>query len=119
MHHSLALEGAGTANRPFVGQQRVPPEPAPYVARSWQPPPDWRRLAPVTGGAKKLLEDVLALPARERADLLATAAHSLEASDPEIEDAWRVEVLRRVETVRTGEAVLESWDDVRRAGRLG
>lgn len=71
----------------------------------------------MTDAAKKLLEEVLALPARERADLLAAAAHSLEVSAPELEDAWRVEVLRRVETVCTGEAVLESWDDVRRAGR--
>jgi putative addiction module component (TIGR02574 family) len=35
----------------------------------------------------------------------------------EIEEAWRVEILRRVEEVRTGEVTLESWEDVRRACR--
>ena len=71
----------------------------------------------MTDPAKKLLEEVLALPASERADLLSAAAHSLQATDPGLDEAWRVEVLRRVEAVRTGESPLESWDDVRQAGR--
>ncbi len=71
----------------------------------------------MTDPAKKLLEEVLALPARERADLLAAAAHSLQTTEPGLDEAWRVEVLRRVESVRTGESPLESWDDVRQAGR--
>lgn len=71
----------------------------------------------MTDRAKKLLEEVLALPAHERADLLAAAAHSLQATKPGPDEAWRVEVLRRVESVRTGDSPLDSWDDVRRAGR--
>ncbi len=71
----------------------------------------------MTDRAKKLLKEVLALPAHGRADLLAAAAHSLQTTEPGLDEAWRVEVLRRVESVRTGDSPLDSWDDVRRAGR--
>jgi putative addiction module component (TIGR02574 family) len=72
----------------------------------------------VTTAAQKVLEDALALPKEERAVVMEALADSLVGIDQaEIDEAWRAEILRRVEQVRSGEVTLESWEDVRRAGR--
>ena len=60
-------------------------------------------LAPVTEAARTILEvrfDGLSIDAQEQ-----------------IDRAWREEVLHRMGQVRRGEVELESWEDVRRAGR--
>lgn len=75
-----------------------------------------RRLIDVTAAAKKVLEEALALPERDRADLIDALATSLDGQ-AEVDEAWRIEILRRVEQVRTGSVELESPEDVRRAGR--
>lgn len=68
--------------------------------------------------AKKILEEALALPERERAALIDALADSLHGGDrAHIDEAWRAEILRRVEQVRNREVELESPEEVRRAGR--
>ena len=60
-------------------------------------------LAPVTEAARTILEvrfDSLSIDAQEQ-----------------IDRAWWEEVLRRMGQVRRGGVELESWEDVRRAGR--
>jgi putative addiction module component (TIGR02574 family) len=72
----------------------------------------------VTAEARKIFEQALALPEQERAALIDALADTLQGEEQaEIDEAWRVEILRRVEQVRKGEVTLESWEDVRRAGR--
>lgn len=72
----------------------------------------------MTAEAKKIFEQALALPEQERVALIDALADSIVGDEQaEVDEAWRVEILRRVEQVRRGEVVLESWEDVRRAGR--
>jgi putative addiction module component (TIGR02574 family) len=65
-------------------------------------------------GSEAILEDALALSADERAAL----AHELIASldgepDPGAEEAWAVEIKRRVERFRSGESKGIPWEDVK------
>lgn len=54
----------------------------------------------------------------DRASLLERLADSLMGDgQAEIDEAWRDQILQRVEQVRKGEVTLERWEDVRRAGR--
>ncbi|MBS0448522.1 MAG: addiction module protein [Proteobacteria bacterium] len=54
-----------------------------------------------------------ALAAKDRERLVDLLLDSLdEAPDPEIEEAWRVEIRRRVTAYERGEAVLYDADDV-------
>ncbi len=72
----------------------------------------------MTDAARTLLGQALSLGEDERLGLAEALFDSLSAEAQErIEEAWRKEILRRVEEVRRGEVELESWDDVRRAGR--
>lgn len=72
----------------------------------------------VTEAARKIFDEALALPERERLALAEALLDSLSAEDQaEIDEAWRTEILRRMEQVRTGEVRLESSEEVRRAGR--
>ena len=72
----------------------------------------------MTAEAKKVFEQALALPEEERVALIDALADSIVGSEQAgIDEAWRSEILRRVEQVRNGEVVLESWEDVRQAGR--
>ena len=64
--------------------------------------------------ARTLLTDVLGLPAEERAEL----AHELIASldddaDANVDNAWLIEVERRLREVDAGKATLEEWRVVR------
>ena len=68
-----------------------------------------RRLVLVTAEAKKIFEQALALPERERVALIDALADSIVGDDQaEVDEAWRVEILRRVEQVRRGEAAARS-----------
>lgn len=72
----------------------------------------------MTAEAKKIFEQALALPEPDRVALIDALADSIVGDEQaEVDEAWRVEILRRVEQVRRGEVELESWEDVRRAGR--
>lgn len=72
----------------------------------------------MTAEAKKVLAQALALPEQERVALIDALANSIMGDDQsDVDDAWRIEILRRVEQVRAREVTLESWEDVRRAGR--
>lgn len=69
----------------------------------------------MTSAAKKILHEALALPEEDRRRLGELLLDSV-AQEPaeDVEQAWRDEVLRRVEQVRSGEVTLESWSDVKK-----
>lgn len=68
--------------------------------------------------ARTLLKQALSLPDEERLRLAEALFDSLPVDAHEqIDQAWREEILRRMAEVRRGEVELESWEDVRRAGR--
>ncbi|NVB41809.1 addiction module protein [Pseudenhygromyxa sp. WMMC2535] len=72
----------------------------------------------MTEAARKVFDDALALPERDRLELAEALFDSLSAKDQaKIDEAWRTEILRRMEQVRNGEVQLESWEEVRQAGR--
>jgi putative addiction module component (TIGR02574 family) len=65
-----------------------------------------------------LLDEVLRLPAEERSALAVALLDSLETSDDgALKDAWRAEIRRRRDDLRSGAVRAESWDQVRQ--RLG
>jgi len=72
----------------------------------------------MTPRAQELLQEALALPVDERADVAAQLIASLDeaaAEDPgEVEAAWAAEVERRARRVLAGESAGISWQDVRR-----
>ena len=51
----------------------------------------------------RLLEEALALPVNERADLVERLLSSLDPSEPEIEKLWSKEVEDRIEALERGE----------------
>ena len=51
----------------------------------------------------RLLEEALALPANERADLVERLLSSLDPAEPEIEKRWAQEVEDRIEALERGE----------------
>jgi putative addiction module component (TIGR02574 family) len=63
-----------------------------------------------------LLKRALALSSDERAALANTLLDSLEtpAIDESVEDAWDQEVARRIEALKTGQAVTVPWEQLRR-----
>ena len=64
---------------------------------------------------ERILEDVLALPDDQRAELAARLLQSLDREvDPDAEEAWAVEIERRCAALDAGEATLSDWHDVRR-----
>lgn len=66
----------------------------------------------------KILQDALALPSGERLLVAEELLDSLdEGARTELDDAWRAEVLRRVQQVRSGEVEPVSWEAVRERGR--
>lgn len=67
--------------------------------------------------ANKVLEEALALPARERAQVAARLIESLEPAaddDSEVEAAWRGEVARRVRELDDGSVKSIDWLEARR-----
>ena len=67
--------------------------------------------------AKKILEEALALPPDERADVAATILESLdEPEDEGVEQAWAEEIQRRIQEVESGAVKTISWSEAR--GRI-
>ncbi|HEV3074922.1 MAG TPA: addiction module protein [Thermoanaerobaculia bacterium] len=68
-----------------------------------------------------LLQEVLKLPAEERADVAAELLASLEsvpaAEAEEIEREWGAEIERRARRVLAGESPGVSWEEVKRSVR--
>ncbi|HEX4133686.1 MAG TPA: addiction module protein [Bryobacteraceae bacterium] len=63
----------------------------------------------------ELLRNALTLPAEARAALIDSLLDSLDTEvDPEAEDAWRVEIQRRVEQIASGTVTLLPCGEARR-----
>jgi len=76
------------------------------------------RLDGVNARVDHLLEDVLRLPAEERSVVAAALIDSLESSDEAaVSEAWRTELVKRRDDLRSGRATGQPWADVR--ARLG
>ena len=74
-------------------------------------------LGEVTDGAKKILQDALALPNDERLMLAEELFDSIvDETHEELDEAWRSEILHRVRQVRSGEVELVSWETARERG---
>jgi putative addiction module component (TIGR02574 family) len=77
-----------------------------------------RRRSFMGSAAEELEAAALALPRGERARLAERLIASLD-EDAEIEQAWTVEVRRRLEAFRKGEIVAHPIEDVLREARQG
>lgn len=63
--------------------------------------------------AAQILHEALELPPEQRAALADSLLDSLDTEvDADVEQAWREEIERRVESVRNGTAMLVPWEDV-------
>ena len=68
----------------------------------------------MSGKGQRLLEEALALPPNERADLAANLLDSLdEGEDEGVEEAWAQEIGRRVEEVESGRVKPIPWSEAR------
>jgi putative addiction module component (TIGR02574 family) len=67
----------------------------------------------MTSRARKLLEEALALPKEERLLIAAELQDSVEESDSpeEIEAAWHEEIVKRVQSIEDGTAVLVDGEE--------
>ncbi len=64
---------------------------------------------------ERILQDALALPDDQRAELATRLLQSLDrVVDPDAEEAWAIEIERRCAALDAGEAVTADWYDVRR-----
>jgi putative addiction module component (TIGR02574 family) len=64
--------------------------------------------------ASEILKEALTLPAKDRAELADSLLESLdEGTDPEVEDAWRQEIRRRVSEIDKGLVRTIPWSEVR------
>jgi putative addiction module component (TIGR02574 family) len=62
-----------------------------------------------------VLADALRLDQDARAELAAELLASLEGpADPDAEQAWDIEIERRIAAIEAGRIPLESWADLRR-----
>jgi len=78
------------------------------------PPKDRVIILPMTKAAEEILDDALALPLDQRAELAAELLASLDGEpDQGVEEAWRAEIARRVERIQRGEATGRPWEDIR------
>ena len=69
----------------------------------------------VTDEAKKLLEEAMKLPVRQRARLVSSLIDSLEDSDEaDVEQAWIDEVHKRARELETGQVQGLTWAEGRR-----
>ncbi len=99
------------ALRPQQGRERD-------LAGHWRALSLQSRLVSVTEAERKTFDDALALSEEERLELAEALFDSLSVEDQaRIDQAWRTEILRRMKEVGNGEVELESWEEVRQAGR--
>ena len=69
----------------------------------------------MSGRPLKVLEEALALPPEERADLAATLLDSLDEQEDEgVEQAWAEEIERRIKEVESGHVQMIPWSEARR-----
>lgn len=69
----------------------------------------------MSGRGRKVLEDALALSPEERADLAATLIDSLdEREDEAVEEAWALEIQRRMREVEAGAVKTIAWSEARK-----
>lgn len=69
----------------------------------------------MTKEVSELLQKALALPAEARAALAGSLLDSLEDSvDPTAEEAWRLEIARRIEDLDSGKVKPIPWAEARR-----
>jgi putative addiction module component (TIGR02574 family) len=69
----------------------------------------------MTQAAAAVLAEALRLDEHARAELAAELLASLDGpADSDAEAEWAAEIERRVASIESGNAILESWDDVRR-----
>ena len=62
----------------------------------------------------ELFKEASALDEHERATLAGLLLESIEqAPDPEIEEAWKVEIDRRIKEIDSGAATLIPWEEVK------
>ena len=74
-----------------------------------------RHTRSVTDEARKLLEEALKLPARQRAGLVSLLIDSLEESDEaDVEQAWIDEVHKRARELERGQVRGLTWAEARR-----
>ena len=72
----------------------------------------------MTQEANELLQKALTLPEQERAELAGRLIASLDDSvDPEVEEAWQQEVVRRLHEVQSGKSKPIPWEEVQQKGR--
>lgn len=70
----------------------------------------------MTSRAKKIIDAALSLPKEELVDIVAELQQQVVATDSQadVDDAWNVEILRRVRAIQAGKAVLLDGDEVDR-----
>jgi putative addiction module component (TIGR02574 family) len=68
----------------------------------------------MTSRAHKILEEALTLPIEQRAYLVEALQESIGPieSQEEVDDAWKAEIARRLQSIKDGSAVLDSLEDV-------
>ena len=69
----------------------------------------------MSSDASKLLEEALKLPLEARAALAGSLLDSLdETVDENVEEAWALEIVRRLEEVQSGKVRAVPWAEARR-----
>jgi len=72
----------------------------------------------MTEEAHELLQEALALPENERAELAGNLIASLDTTfDPDVDAAWQQEVVRRPHDAQSGKVETISWGEVQQKGR--
>ena len=66
----------------------------------------------VTSATKKILEDALALPEKEREALVEALSDSLDPETVELSPEWNSEIRKRIAQIENGEAKTIPWDEV-------
>lgn len=65
-----------------------------------------------------MLQKALALPPEARAELASSLLDSLDQSvDGEVDAAWREEIVRRMDEIRSGKVKTIPWREVQRKGQ--
>jgi putative addiction module component (TIGR02574 family) len=73
------------------------------------------KISHMTKPAEAVLAEALRLGEDERAELAAEILASLDGpADPDADEAWAEEIKRRIASIESGTAKLESWDEVKR-----